>query len=194
MTDVHALADDLGVLGMAEVERLGLGPRDLMRLVRAGRLVHLSRGWYAVPLSPAATPKVVHLQRLRAAERKYEGSAMGSHHSELLQLGLPAFGADLATVHLSRTRPRAQHRHSPGLMVHRPVPSGGHPGHWTPPPRPGHRSTRPHHFGGGRSLRGRCCAAPTGGLGSRPAHGAGVGQTASALGPRRPVRQVCRRP
>ena len=123
MTDVHALADDLGVLGMAEVERLGLGPRDLMRLVRAGRLVHLSRGRYAVPLSPAATPKVVHLQRLRAAERKYEGSAMGSHHSELLQLGLPAFGADLATVHLSRTRPRAQHRHSPGLMVHRPVPS-----------------------------------------------------------------------
>ena len=114
------LADDLGVLGIAELHQVGLGPAQLRRLVRAGELSHLRRGWYAV--SSPASPEQAHLQRLRAVERTYAGTAVASHHSELLRLELPIFDADLSVIHLSRRDPQAQHRHHSRVMVHRAPP------------------------------------------------------------------------
>jgi hypothetical protein len=120
MTELAAAADELGVLGMPELQRAGLGPRELRRLVSSGALTHLSRGWYAVGPLPDS-PEAAHLVRLRALERAYAGTATASHHSELLRLGLPAFGADLREVHLVRTQQDRQQRRRPGVAVHRPV-------------------------------------------------------------------------
>lgn len=121
MTDLAALADDLGVLGISELTQLGLGPAQLRRLVRAGELCHLRRGWYAVA-RPSNADRA-HLQRLRAVERTYAGTAVASHHSELLRLGLPTFDADLDVVHLARTDVQSQHRHHAQVMVHRAPPA-----------------------------------------------------------------------
>lgn len=83
-------AQDAGVTGAA-----------LARLVRAGRCVRLTRGWYAVRLPRDATDR--HRLTAIALAREYAGRAVVSHHSALVLLGLPAHGVDLATVHLMLT-------------------------------------------------------------------------------------------
>lgn len=107
------------VLSAAELLTHGVDARQTGRLVRAGHLTALTRGWYAV--RPPTSPADRHLLCARAHELAYAGSAVPSHYTALLRLGLPLYRADLQTVHLTRTSAGVVRRR-PGLMVHAPVP------------------------------------------------------------------------
>ena len=53
MTDVdswEAVADGHGLASTGDALAAGLTKRDLAALVKDGRLVHLGRGWYSLPL------------------------------------------------------------------------------------------------------------------------------------------------
>jgi len=97
----------------------GYRASDLRRLARSGAITSLAEGWYAV-----GTPQTLqehHRLRTAVAEARYCGSAVASHYSELLRLGLPLYLADLATVHLTRTQPATARRRS-GIVIH-PMPA-----------------------------------------------------------------------
>ncbi|GAA2743742.1 type IV toxin-antitoxin system AbiEi family antitoxin domain-containing protein [Terrabacter aerolatus] len=125
--DLHLLGAN-GVFSAADARRHGLDSHALARLARAGRCRRLTRGWYAVcddpsePLSPTRR----HVQTALALGRQLIGRAAISHHSLLLVRDLPTWAADLATVHLTSTRPPTSTdcgvaSRRAGLVVHRPV-------------------------------------------------------------------------
>ncbi len=121
MEELSVAADDQGVLSFADLAELGWTDQTIRRAVASGRLTRLSRGWFAVGLP--TDPTAEHLVRLRAVERAFQETAVASHHSELLRLGLPAYAADLSVVHLCRSDPTKQGRRRRGVMVHSPVPA-----------------------------------------------------------------------
>ena len=79
MTDVdswEAVADGHGLASTGDALAAGLTKRDLAALVKDGRLVHLGRGWYSLPLlgstddvTPWERRRVLHAVRARAAVR-----------------------------------------------------------------------------------------------------------------------------
>jgi very-short-patch-repair endonuclease len=86
--------------------------------VRAGALVPLIRGWYAV--RPPTSDRDLHWLRTVAAWHRYDGRALISHQSLVIAQGLPDYALDLRTVHLTRCRPGTT-RTRPDVKVHRPL-------------------------------------------------------------------------
>ena len=90
-----------GVFSTADAGRLGLDRNALGRLVRDGHCTRLDTGWYAVVEGERPTGEALHRLRSLALGRALRDRAALSHHSRLLVAGLPVFGADLSTVHLT---------------------------------------------------------------------------------------------
>ena len=105
------------VVSTAQLGAAGHPDKAIAAAVRAGALVPLLRGWYAV--RPARDARDLHWLRTVAARRRFGGRALISHQSLLVAQGLPDYRLDLATVHLTRRGP-GQTRNSPGVKVHRP--------------------------------------------------------------------------
>ena len=97
----------------------GYRASDLRRLARSGAITWLAEGWYAVGTPQSSQER--HRLRTTVAEARYAGSAVASHYSELLRLGLPLYLADLATVHLTRIRSATPRRRST-IVIH-PMPA-----------------------------------------------------------------------
>ncbi|GAB3885244.1 hypothetical protein [Terrabacter terrigena] len=116
--DLEQLARD-DVVSTAVLTTAGHPDAEIAAAVRAGVLVPLLRGWYAV--RPPRDARDLHWLRTVAAWRRYRGRALISHQSLLLAQNLPDHRLDLSTVHLTRRGP-GQTRNGPGLKVHRPLP------------------------------------------------------------------------
>ena len=100
------------------LHRHGLTSHDIDRLCHKGRLHRLIRGWFATRQPKDAVD--VHLLRLRALLRHFDGRAVASHHSRLLAVGIPVWQADLSAVHLTRladrgSRSRERYRLHPAV-------------------------------------------------------------------------------
>lgn len=107
------------VFSAAWAREHGLDSDAIARAVTAGRAHPLFRGWYAIrPLTDNEDWSRV---AARAAYLRFDGRAMVSHQSALLWHGLPVHGADLRTIHLTRTIPGSSRRRTP-IMLHRAVP------------------------------------------------------------------------
>jgi hypothetical protein len=116
-----------GVVSTADARNLGIGAGQLRLLVRAGRVLPLVRGWYAV--APAdgeapwhgadqfATARSLHRLRTAALLRSFEGRVTASHQSAVVLRGGRLWRADLGTVHLTRTRDDHS-RHRRGAVLH----------------------------------------------------------------------------
>ena len=98
--DLHLVARD-GVFSTADAACLGLDRNALARLVRGGRCLRLATGWYAVVDGEPPVREALHRLTATALGRSMRGRAALSHHSCLVVAGLPTFGADLDTVHLT---------------------------------------------------------------------------------------------
>ncbi|KRF25141.1 type IV toxin-antitoxin system AbiEi family antitoxin domain-containing protein [Phycicoccus sp. Soil803] len=102
---------DHQVFTTKEAASRGLTPFDLVRLVKAGELEHLARGVYAFPGAEGERAEQRHL-RLAAGVCRLYPDAVLTHHSAVLALGLPVWGANLSKAHLARNVPAeriAQH-------------------------------------------------------------------------------------
>lgn len=99
-TDLHLIARD-GVFSTSDAARLGLDRNALARLVRQGRCLRLTTGWYAVVDGDPPAREALHRLTAVAVGRALRGRAALSHHSCLVVAGLPTFAADLTTVHLT---------------------------------------------------------------------------------------------
>lgn len=116
---------DGDVISAADARRAGLDAEAIARHHRSGRLVRLTRGWYAV--RPPRDARDRHSLIATALGRAYAGRAFVSHHSALVLLDLPTYDVDLGTVHLTRRcadsgapPPRVAARRA-GLVLHQPV-------------------------------------------------------------------------
>lgn len=109
------------VISAGELRALGITAQMVPGLIRAGSLVPLSRGWYATTAPTTAAQR--HRLLTTAAVRSFGGRCVPSHYTALLAAGLPLYNADVSTVHLSRVG-SGNGISRPGLVVHRPVPSG----------------------------------------------------------------------
>ena len=131
--DLEQIARD-GVFSTADAALVGLDSNALRRLVRQGRCLRLTRGWFAVHDGAVIERERLHVLTARALGRQYAGRAAVSHHSRLLLTGLPTYAADLATVHLTSVvdpvradveRGAAHRRNAtvrrPGVVVHEPL-------------------------------------------------------------------------
>jgi predicted transcriptional regulator of viral defense system len=98
--DLHLIARD-GVFSTSDAARLGLDRNALARLVRQGRCLRLTTGWYAVVDGDPPAREALHRLTAVAVGRALRGRAALSHHSCLVVAGLPTFAADLTTVHLT---------------------------------------------------------------------------------------------
>lgn len=122
MNDWALAADGYGIVSMLELRRAGLTSAEIEALVRRGLLTRLARGWYAVHTPVSAEHR--HVLTTRAMLRAHEGRAVAGHHSALLLLGLPTYGADLETVRLNR-REVGSPRTRTGQRLGRAVPLEG---------------------------------------------------------------------
>ena len=86
--------DEDDVLSVADLRAAGVDARHTAALVRSGELVSLTRGWYAARSPADAEDR--HRLVTEAHRRGYAGSAVPSHYSELLRLGLPLFRGPLS--------------------------------------------------------------------------------------------------
>lgn len=120
--DLELIAPD-HVFATADAARLGLDRNALSRLVRAGRCVRLTTGWYAVVGAQAPGPGELHRLRSVALGRQFRSRAAVSHHSRLLLAGLPTYSVRLDTVHLTSLVPSSGgvSVSRPGVVVHRQV-------------------------------------------------------------------------
>ena len=112
-----------GLLTVAEADRLGVSPGVLHRLARAGDLVHVRRGVYALAESwDAATDPDRYAMRTRAVLRTREGVAAG-HHGALRLAGVPLDRVPEERSHVCDTTGTGQRVRTKGpLSVHpRPV-------------------------------------------------------------------------
>jgi hypothetical protein len=111
--ELHQLARD-DVVSTSDATKLGIGPSELRRLLRAGQLRRLIRGWYAVrrPGSVRApwegvdrfdTERRRHLLLVIALLRSFDGRVVASHQSALVLHGLPLWRSDLRVAHVCRT-------------------------------------------------------------------------------------------
>lgn len=128
-----------GVVSAADARSLGLDPAALRRMLRAGEIQRLIRGWYAV-CSPDAkqapwvgddgfdTARRRHRLLTIALLRSFEGRVIASHHSAIVLHGGRLWRSDLTTAHLCRTD-NNNSRHRRQAVIH---PSIGLPPAWTP--------------------------------------------------------------
>lgn len=107
------------VVDAARLHDVGLTSHDIERLCREGRLHRLVRGWFATRAPEDAVDR--HLLSLRALLRHFEGRVAASHHTRLLQAGIPVWRADLSDVHLTRVHDRGS-RSRQGYRVHPALP------------------------------------------------------------------------
>jgi hypothetical protein len=103
------------VVDAATLHGRGLTSHDIDRLCHGGRLHRLVRGWFAT--RPPKDAVDLHLLRLRALLRHFDGRAAASHHSRLLAVGIPVWRADLCDVHLTRVADRGS-RSREGYRLH----------------------------------------------------------------------------
>ena len=131
--NLHLLGPD-GIFSSADAARQGLDRHALRRLCSAGRLVRLSRGWYAVVDGGPPLGEERHRLTSLALGRQFRERAVISHHSLLICRRIPTFRADLTTVHLTSAvdetvgggasaerRRRSVTVRRPGVVVHRSV-------------------------------------------------------------------------
>ncbi len=92
---------------------------DIVRAVRSGALVRVRRGAYAdAELWHALDDRGRHLLTARAVLATLSPPASLSHVSAAVALGLPVWGVDLSTVHVTRAG-AGQSRHEAGVVHHR---------------------------------------------------------------------------
>ena len=110
--ELHDLAQH-GVVSTADATALGIGPSDLRRLVKAGTVRRLIRGWYAVcPPGAARAPwagadsfesaRLHHRLLTVALLRSFGGRAVASHHSALVLHGVQVWRSDFDVAQLCR--------------------------------------------------------------------------------------------
>jgi very-short-patch-repair endonuclease len=102
--DLRLITRD-GIFSTADAARVGLDRNALKRLVRDGRCLRLTTGWYAIVVGQTPAREELHRLRSVAIGRQLRTRAALSHHSCLVVAGLPTFAADLETVHLTAVVP-----------------------------------------------------------------------------------------
>lgn len=128
--ELHDLADH-DLVSTAAAASIGVDPTGLHRLVKAGAIRRVIRGWYAVrapgreraPWEGAdafETTRLQHRLLTIALLKSFEGRVVASHQSALVLHGLPLWRADLDTAHLCRTNTKHT-RHRPSAVIHPPV-------------------------------------------------------------------------
>jgi len=118
MSTWTAAVNEHGIIALARLRKDGVDARATARLVAAGELTVLDRGW----LFHGAPTSEQHRHELatRAMLAAHEGRAVASYHSALVLRGLPVYCADLDRVRLSRLTPgptRTRPRLSVGRVV-----------------------------------------------------------------------------
>ena len=88
---------------LTELRAAGYTEREVRRALRAGELMPVRRGIYAVRGVPDE-PMVRHAMSVRAAERGVASEAVISHVSAAALHGLPSWGVALDRVHVTRSR------------------------------------------------------------------------------------------
>jgi hypothetical protein len=81
------MADEHGIIAVADLRRAGVDGHTVRSLVKAGELTFLARGWYACG-SPAGADER-HVLTTRALLRAHEDRAVAGHHSALLLSACP---------------------------------------------------------------------------------------------------------
>lgn len=105
------------VFDVHQADGEGVTSHALGHLVAVGEVRRLSRGWYAS--GPAGSAWQEHRLRAVAMGRHFAGRAVVSHYSAVVLAGLPTFGVDLDTVHVTRTGDRNTRRRA-GVALHAP--------------------------------------------------------------------------
>lgn len=96
------LASDASVLLRRDVVAAGIDDNALRRYVRAGALVRIRQGAYALkPAWDAATDAERHVMLVDAVMRQYDAHVVLSHASAAVLQGAPGWGLDLSNVHLT---------------------------------------------------------------------------------------------
>ena len=125
--ELHELAEH-DLVSTATAASIGLDPSGLRRLVRAGSILRVIRGWYAVrspsrQRAPWEGADAFEDARLRhriltiALLKSFEGRVVASHQSALVLHGIPLWQADLNTAHVCRTS--SDHtRHRRSAVIH----------------------------------------------------------------------------
>jgi very-short-patch-repair endonuclease len=131
--ELHEIAEH-HLVSSAAAGAIGVEAASLRRLVRAGVVRRVVRGWYAVSApGEARAPwegedvfdEARRTNRLltTALLKSFEGRVVASHQSALVLHGVPVWKADLGTAHLCRTS--TDHtRHRPHAVIHPPVAAG----------------------------------------------------------------------
>lgn len=125
--ELHHLADH-DLVSAAAAASIGVDPNGLHRLVKAGTIRRVIRGWYAVrspgrDRAPWEGGDAFESTRLRhrlltiALLKSFEGRVVASHQSALVLHGVPLWQADLDTAHLCRTS-TTHTRHRPSAVIH----------------------------------------------------------------------------
>jgi very-short-patch-repair endonuclease len=117
MLELHQLARN-DVISAAVALEAGINADALARLVRAGELHPLVRGWYTVRAPKDDEDE--HWLRACAAYRRLNGTSMISHQTALIGHTLPLYKAGLSEVHLTK-RTGGTTRQVPSVKVHRAV-------------------------------------------------------------------------
>lgn len=132
--ELHQLAVH-DVVSAADARAVGLDAPALRRMVRAGEIHRLIRGWYAVCPPGVSPPPWVGADEFETERRRhrlvavallrsFEGRVVASHQSALLLHQGRLWRSDLGTVHLCR-RETDHSRHRRNAVIH---PSTGQPG------------------------------------------------------------------
>lgn len=120
MSDITALLTRAPSFSRGEAAAHAIDDRELRRLVKAGAIVRLTRGWYAAADADRAA-EATHRLRAQAVMARNSGRLRPSHHTALVMAGVTVHGVDLATVHVFAGTPRETDR-GHGFVVHRPPP------------------------------------------------------------------------
>lgn len=121
---LRALAARQGdVFSYQDALACGLTLSQIRDRVRRGAWLRLCRGQYTMNVLDPAAPRWQraaqrHLLRTVAAVHSLQGDVAVSHHSAVVAYGLPTWGADLATVHVTRRDGQTGRRIS-GVVQHR---------------------------------------------------------------------------
>lgn len=114
----HLLISHGGAVLMRDLLGAGCTPDDVRRLRTAGLLVRIRRGAYVDgSLWRSLDPASRHLLAARAVLAVLKPPAVLSHTSAAVALGLPVWGIDLSTVHVTRPG-RGQSRREAGVVHH----------------------------------------------------------------------------
>jgi hypothetical protein len=128
--ELYDLADH-DLVSTAAAASIGVDSTGLHRLVKAGTIRRVIRGWYAVraPGRERApweggdsfqTTRLQHRLLTLALLKSFEGRVVASHQSALVLHGVPLWQADLDTAHVCRTSTNHT-RHRPSAVIHPPV-------------------------------------------------------------------------